>query len=210
MYIFVKVFFKTNIFIWFLYFQTQQYKSYLWFIFSVFDPSLVQNDFIFKHEGSTFHLSGNRTPRHMFGLASLKLVRAQEAWRFIQRSCHALQSVSHHAYACCSNSYGTRMKWGTTKMQHTLILVYIDKHSKNRKKNSTKLPWIISSKLYAQFSMKAALFYTLFYTTNQNWPEKILSITEPCSVSISTTPSTSKILNNTETQVLNSTEFYSI
>ena len=33
MYIFMKVFFKTNLFIWFLHFQTQQLKSYSWFIF---------------------------------------------------------------------------------------------------------------------------------------------------------------------------------
>jgi hypothetical protein len=37
----MKVFFKTNLFIWFLYFQTQQLKSYSLFIFSMFDLNLV-------------------------------------------------------------------------------------------------------------------------------------------------------------------------
>ena len=29
-------------------FQTQQIKSYLWFIFSMFDLNVVQNDFFYK------------------------------------------------------------------------------------------------------------------------------------------------------------------
>jgi hypothetical protein len=51
-YIFMKLFFKTNLFIWFLYFQTQQLKSYSWFIFPMFDPNLVQNDFLYGYGGS--------------------------------------------------------------------------------------------------------------------------------------------------------------
>jgi hypothetical protein len=45
MYIFMKVIFKTNLFIWFAHFQIQQIKSYSWFIFPMFDSNLVQNDF---------------------------------------------------------------------------------------------------------------------------------------------------------------------
>ena len=43
----MKIFFKINLFIWLSHFQTQQLKSYSLFIFLIFDPSLVQNDFIF-------------------------------------------------------------------------------------------------------------------------------------------------------------------
>ena len=43
----MKIFFKINLFIWLSRFQTQQLKSYSLFIFLIFDPSLVQNDFIF-------------------------------------------------------------------------------------------------------------------------------------------------------------------
>jgi hypothetical protein len=53
-YIFRKVFFKTNLFIWLSYFQTQQLKSYLWFIFSMFDPNLVQNDLFYGYRGSMY------------------------------------------------------------------------------------------------------------------------------------------------------------
>jgi hypothetical protein len=52
-YIFIKVFFKTNLFIWFSYFQTQQLKNYSWFIFSIFDSSLVQNDLFYEYRKST-------------------------------------------------------------------------------------------------------------------------------------------------------------
>jgi hypothetical protein len=45
MYILMKVIFKTNLFIWFSHFETQRHKSYSWFIFSMFDSNLVQNDF---------------------------------------------------------------------------------------------------------------------------------------------------------------------
>jgi len=51
-YIYMKIFFKTNLFILFLYFETQQLKSYSWFIFPTFDLNLVQNDFLFKYGGS--------------------------------------------------------------------------------------------------------------------------------------------------------------
>jgi len=42
-YTFIKVFFKTNLFIYFLYFQTQKLESYIWFIFSKFDSNLILN-----------------------------------------------------------------------------------------------------------------------------------------------------------------------
>ena len=53
MYIFMKVFFKTNLFIWLSHFQTQQLKSYLWFIFSIFDSSIIQNNLNYQYRGST-------------------------------------------------------------------------------------------------------------------------------------------------------------
>ena len=45
----MKVFFKNNLFIWFLYFEIQQLKRYLRFIFPMFDPNLIQNDFLFEY-----------------------------------------------------------------------------------------------------------------------------------------------------------------
>ena len=51
----MKVFFKINLFIWFLYFETQQLESYSCFIFSVFDSNLVRNDFFLSME--TVYLS---------------------------------------------------------------------------------------------------------------------------------------------------------
>jgi hypothetical protein len=33
----------------------QQLKSYSWFIFSMFDLSLIQNDFLYGYGGSTFY-----------------------------------------------------------------------------------------------------------------------------------------------------------
>jgi hypothetical protein len=48
----MKVFFKTNLFIWFSHFQTQHLKSYSRFIFPMFDSNLVQNDFLYQHEES--------------------------------------------------------------------------------------------------------------------------------------------------------------
>jgi hypothetical protein len=52
MYIFMKVLFKTNLFVWFSNFQTQQLKSYSSFIFPMFNSSLVQNDLNYQHGGS--------------------------------------------------------------------------------------------------------------------------------------------------------------
>ena len=40
--------FKTNLFIWFLYFETQQLKSYLWFMFPMFNPNLIENNILFE------------------------------------------------------------------------------------------------------------------------------------------------------------------
>jgi hypothetical protein len=57
MYIFKKVYFKINLFIWFSYFQTQQLKSYSRFIFPIFDQKLVQNDFFYQPGGSTLRAS---------------------------------------------------------------------------------------------------------------------------------------------------------
>jgi hypothetical protein len=54
MYIFMKVYFKTNLFILFLHFQTQRLKSYSWFIFPMFDQNLVQNDFFYQYGGSMY------------------------------------------------------------------------------------------------------------------------------------------------------------
>jgi len=51
--IFMKVLFKTNLFVWFSHFQTQQLKSSSWFIFPMLDPSLVQNDLNYQYGGST-------------------------------------------------------------------------------------------------------------------------------------------------------------
>ena len=48
----MKIFFKTNIFIWFLYFETQQLKNYSSFIFLMFDANLIQNNFLFGYVGS--------------------------------------------------------------------------------------------------------------------------------------------------------------
>ena len=48
----MKVFFKNNLFIWFLYFEIQQLKRYLRFIFPMFDPNLIQNNFVFEYGGS--------------------------------------------------------------------------------------------------------------------------------------------------------------
>jgi hypothetical protein len=48
----MKVFFKANLLIWLSHFQTQQLKSYSWFIFPIFDQNFVQNDFIFEYWGS--------------------------------------------------------------------------------------------------------------------------------------------------------------
>ena len=53
MYIFMKVFFKINLFMWFSLFQTQQLKSYSWFIFPMFNLNLVQNDLFYQHGAST-------------------------------------------------------------------------------------------------------------------------------------------------------------
>ena len=52
----MKVFFKKNLFIWFLYFETQQLESYSCFIFSIFDPNLVHTDIFFKYGDSIFIL----------------------------------------------------------------------------------------------------------------------------------------------------------
>ena len=51
--------FKTNLFICFLYFETQQFKSYSWFIFPMFDPNFVQNDILFGYGGSNYRLWPN-------------------------------------------------------------------------------------------------------------------------------------------------------
>ena len=48
----MKVFFKTNLFICFSHFQIQQLKSYSRFIFPMFDPNLIQNDFLYGYGGS--------------------------------------------------------------------------------------------------------------------------------------------------------------
>ena len=56
MYIFMKVFFKISLFIWFSYFQIQQIKSYPRFIFLIFDPNLVQNDFLYGYGGSIVYI----------------------------------------------------------------------------------------------------------------------------------------------------------
>jgi len=53
----MKIFFKTNLFIYFLHFQTQQLKSYSWFIFLIFDPNFVQSDFLYRYGESNFFLS---------------------------------------------------------------------------------------------------------------------------------------------------------
>jgi len=52
MYIFVKVFFKTNLFIWFSHFLIQQLKIFSWFIFLMFDSNFVQNDFLYGYRES--------------------------------------------------------------------------------------------------------------------------------------------------------------
>jgi hypothetical protein len=49
--IFYEAFFKTNLVIWFSYFQTQQLKNYSWFIYLTLDSSLVQNYFFSNLEG---------------------------------------------------------------------------------------------------------------------------------------------------------------
>ena len=41
----MKVFFKTNLFICFFYFETQQLKKL--FMIHMFNPNLIQNDFLF-------------------------------------------------------------------------------------------------------------------------------------------------------------------
>jgi len=56
MYTFMKVFFKTNLFVGFLHFQIQHLKSYLWFIFSMFDLNFVQNDLLYGYGDSTFNV----------------------------------------------------------------------------------------------------------------------------------------------------------
>jgi hypothetical protein len=53
MYTFMKVFHKTNLLLYFSHFQTQRLKSYLWFIFPMFDSNLIQNDFFYQTGGST-------------------------------------------------------------------------------------------------------------------------------------------------------------
>lgn len=54
MYTFIKVFFKTNLCIYFLHFQTQQSTTwdYLWFIFPRFDLNVVLNDLLCEYGGS--------------------------------------------------------------------------------------------------------------------------------------------------------------
>jgi hypothetical protein len=52
MYTFMKVFCKTNLFMLFSHFQTQQLKSYSWFIFLIFDSNYVQNDLIYQTGGN--------------------------------------------------------------------------------------------------------------------------------------------------------------
>jgi hypothetical protein len=59
MYIFIKVFFKTNLFIYFLHLQTQQLKSYWWFIPNV-DSNLIQTTFKSDREGVYVFFYGGR------------------------------------------------------------------------------------------------------------------------------------------------------
>jgi hypothetical protein len=49
----MKVFYKTNLLMYFSHFQTQQLKSYSRFIFPMFDSNLVQNVFFYQTGGST-------------------------------------------------------------------------------------------------------------------------------------------------------------
>jgi hypothetical protein len=51
MYIFMKIFYKTNLLMLFSHLQTQLLKSYSWFIFLMFNLNLVQNDFFYQTEG---------------------------------------------------------------------------------------------------------------------------------------------------------------
>jgi len=57
----IYVYFYQNIFedkfvhIWFSHFQTQQVKSYSWFIFLMFDPNLVQNDSLYEYRASMWY-----------------------------------------------------------------------------------------------------------------------------------------------------------
>ena len=76
----MKIFFKTNLIIWFLYFENQQIRSYSRFIFlrmtfffqyrREYDPHFVQNDFLFSMDGVlprslVRHLSTNKNLMHV-------------------------------------------------------------------------------------------------------------------------------------------------
>ena len=54
MYIFMKVCFKTNLLMWFSHFQTQQLKTYSWFIFPIFDPALSKKTSFSNLKGVVF------------------------------------------------------------------------------------------------------------------------------------------------------------
>jgi hypothetical protein len=56
MYTFIKVFCKTNLLMYF--YKTQRLKSYSWFILPMFDPNLIQNEFIYQTEGGKWNSWG--------------------------------------------------------------------------------------------------------------------------------------------------------
>ena len=99
-YIFMKVFFKTNLFIWFHIFQTQQPKSYSWFIFPMFDSNLIQNDFLYGYEWSiTFYLSSSIQP-------SLKIIFTDGSYATFTTGWGARRVPGAHGKAQIAHSEG--------------------------------------------------------------------------------------------------------
>jgi hypothetical protein len=81
MYDFIKVFLKTNLFIQFSHLQTQQLKSYWWFIFSMFDPNHVLNVSFFRTDGVSVGFFFIKTWKNHFWMV-IGLERDCASWLF--------------------------------------------------------------------------------------------------------------------------------
>ena len=95
----MKVFFKTNLFIWFFYFETQQLKSYSWFMFPMFDPNLVQNDILFEYGGST--CSGTLMKKMILLVWNSSYKSAEDPDAIFSPFVSIFQSISESPTFCC-------------------------------------------------------------------------------------------------------------
>ena len=152
MYIFIKIFFKINLFIWFSYFQTQQLKNYLCPIFNL---NFIQNDFVYRYWGSIYNN---------------KRSKAQSFFSFLFEL--NFEGCNHATHVGINHGRAIRVNGGAEKI---LTCVSVCMH---RRKHCSTIPRIWHGYIYLYIIQ--IQFPTLGFNSScrTNRPQRVLRVVE--------------------------------